>query len=164
MYKQMIYPHNFEQKIGFDDIRRLLKEKCLSSLGEGRVDEMNFSDSFNEIEERLNQTNEFVRIIQEEDSFPAQYFFDVRPSLKRIRVEGMYLDEQELFDLRRSLETIRDIIRFLSSEDEEENSPYPNLKKLAGDIAVFPQLITRINGILNIALHLRIGRVNRRIL
>lgn len=145
----MIYPHNFEQKIGFDDIRRLLKEKCLSSLGEGRVDEMNFSDSFNEIEERLNQTNEFVRIIQEEDSFPAQYFFDVRPSLKRIRVEGMYLDEQELFDLRRSLETIRDIIRFLSSEDEEENSPYPNLKKLAGDIAVFPQLITRINGILN---------------
>ena len=149
MYKQMIHPHNFEQKIGFDDIRRLLKEKCLSSLGEGRVDEMNFSDSFNEIEERLNQTNEFVRIIQEEDSFPAQYFFDVRPSLKRIRVEGMYLDEQELFDLRRSLETIRDIIRFLSSEDEEENSPYPNLKKLAGDIAVFPQLITRINGILN---------------
>ncbi len=149
MYKQMIYPHNFEQKIGFDDIRRLLKEKCLSSLGEGRVDEMNFSDSFNEIEERLNQTNEFVRIIQKEDSFPAQYFFDVRPSLKRIRVEGMYLDEQELFDLRRSLETIRDIIRFLSSEDEEENSPYPNLKKLAGDIAVFPQLITRINGILN---------------
>mgnify|MGYP002610178850 CR=1 FL=1 len=149
MYKQMIYPHNFEQKIGFDDIRRLLKEKCLSSLGEVRVDEMNFSDSFNEIEERLNQTNEFVRIIQEEDSFPAQYFFDVRPSLKRIRVEGMYLDEQELFDLRRSLETIRDIIRFLSSEDEEENSPYPNLKKLAGDIAVFPQLITRINGILN---------------
>ena len=149
MYKQMIYPHNFEQKIGFDDIRRLLKEKCLSSLGEGRVDEMNFSDSFNEREERLNQTNEFVRIIQEEDSFPAQYFFDVRPSLKRIRVEGMYLDEQELFDLRRSLETIRDIIRFLSSEDEEENSPYPNLKKLAGDIAVFPQLITRINGILN---------------
>ena len=149
MYKQMIYPHNFEQKIGFDDIRRLLKEKCLSSLGEGRVDEMNISDSFNEIEERLNQTNEFVRIIQEEDSFPAQYFFDVRPSLKRIRVEGMYLDEQELFDLRRSLETIRDIIRFLSSEDEEENSPYPNLKRLAGDIAVFPQLITRINGILN---------------
>ena len=39
-------------------------------------------------------------------------FFDVRPSLKRIRVEGMYMDEQELFDLRRSLETIRDIVRF----------------------------------------------------
>ena len=65
-----------------------------------------------EVEEKLNQVTEFVRIIQEEDGFPDQFFFDVRPSLKRVRIEGMYLDEQELFDLRRSLETIRDIVRF----------------------------------------------------
>ena len=103
----MIYPQNFEQKIGFDSIRHLLKEKCLSTLGQERVDEMNFSESFKDINEWLEQVMEFMRIIQEEDSFPDQYFFDVRPSLKRIRVEGMYLDEQELFDLRRSLETIR---------------------------------------------------------
>ena len=103
----MIYPQNFEQKIGFDQIRQLLKEKCLSTLGEERVMDMAFSDHFGEVEERLDQVTEFVRILQEEDNFPAQYFFDVRPSLKRIRVEGMYLDEQELFDLRRSLETLR---------------------------------------------------------
>ena len=95
----MIYPQNFEQKIGFDSIRHLLKEKCLSTLGQERVDEMNFSESFKDINEWLEQVMEFIRIIQEEDSFPDQYFFDVRPSLKRIRVEGMYLDEQELFDL-----------------------------------------------------------------
>ena len=119
-------------------------------MGQERVDSMLFSDIHSEIEERLNQTTEFIRIIQEEDSFPDQYFFDVRPSLKRIRVEGMYLDEQELFDLRRSLETIRDIVRFLSrEEDEEENTVYPNLRKLAGDIAVFPQIIGKIDGILN---------------
>ncbi len=150
----MIYPQNFEQKIGFDSIRHLLKEKCLSTLGQERVDEMNFSESFKDINEWLEQVMEFMRIIQEEDSFPDQYFFDVRPSLKRIRVEGMYLDEQELFDLRRSLETIRDIIHFLTltsndEEQEKENSPYPALKKLAGDIIVFPQLITRINNILD---------------
>lgn len=145
----MIYPHNFEQKIGFDQIRQLLKEKCLSTLGEERVAEMLFSDQFDEVHERLNQVTEFIRIIQEEDNFPAQYFFDVRPSLKRIRVEGMYLDEQELFDLRRSLETIRDIVRFLHQNDEEEDTPYPSLKKLAGDIAVFPQLITKIDSILD---------------
>lgn len=124
----MIYPQNFEQKIGFDSIRHLLKEKCLSTLGQERVDEMNFSESFKDINEWLEQVMEFIRIIQEEDSFPDQYFFDVRPSLKRIRVEGMYLDEQELFDLRRSLETIRDIIHFLTltsndEEQEKENSP-----------------------------------------
>ena len=148
----MIYPQNFEQKIGFDQIRQLLKEKCLSTLGEERVMDMAFSDHFGEVEERLDQVTEFVRILQEEDNFPAQYFFDVRPSLKRIRVEGMYLDEQELFDLRRSLETIRDIVRFLqkSDDDEEEGtSPYPCLKRLAGDITVFPQLIAKINGILS---------------
>ena len=150
----MIYPQNFEQKIGFDSIRHLLKGKCLSTLGEERVDEMAFSEKYEEINELLEQVIEFIRIIQEEEEFPDQYYFDVRPSLKRIRVEGMYLDEQELFDLRRSLETIRDIVRFLTrtledEEVEEGTSPYPALRRLAGDIIVFPQLITRINNILD---------------
>ena len=147
----MIYPHNFEQKIGFDQIRQLLNDKCLSTLGKERVTGMNFSDQFDEVQERLNQVTEFIRIIQEEDNFPAQYFFDVRPSLKRIRIEGMYPDEQELFDLRRSLETICNIVRFLHKNEEagEEDVSYPSLKKLAGDIAVFPQLITKIDSILD---------------
>ena len=151
----MTYPQNFEQKIGFDQIRHMLKEKCLSTLGQERVDEMKFSDNHTYICQRLQETDEFIRIIQEEDGFPDQYFFDVRPSLKRIRVEGMYLEEQELFDLRRSLETIRDIVRFLQHTNNEEEakeegeSPYPALKALAGDIQVFPQLISRINGILD---------------
>jgi len=146
----MIYPQNFEQKIGFDHIRQLLKDKCLSPLGEERVAEMAFSDQYEVVTEKLNQLTEFIRIIQEEDDFPDQYFFDVRHSLKRVRVEGLYLDEQELFDLRRSLETIRNIVRFLCGKEEEESdSPYPTLRKLAGDIAVFPQLITRIDGILD---------------
>lgn len=150
----MIYPQNFEQKIGFDHIRQLLKDKCLSTLGEERVAKMDFSKQYEDVVEKLNQVTEFVRIIQEEDGFPDQFFFDVRPSLKRIRIEGMYLDEQELFDLRRSLETIRDIVRFLQrnkeeEEEEEAASPYPSLKRLAGDIAVFPQLIGKIDSILN---------------
>ena len=145
----MIYPQNFEQKIGFDQIRSLVKGKCLSPLGEERVDGMQFSSVFGEVEERLEQVAEFVRLLRAEDNFPAQYFFDVRPSLKRIRIEGMYLDEQELFDLRRSLETIRDIVRFLLREEETEASPYPRLKRLAGDIDVFPDIITKINAILS---------------
>lgn len=88
---------------------------------------------------------EFIRIIQEENEFPDQYFFDVRPSLKRIRIEGMYLDEQELFDLRRSLETIRDIVRFLTrttedEEMEESTSPYPALKDWQETLSCFHNL------------------------
>ena len=146
----MIYPKNYEQKIGFDSIRQLLKEKCLSTLGEQRVEEMSFSNQYETILSRLNETSEFIRIIQEEDNFPNQFFFDIRPSLQRIKVEGMYLDENELFDLKRSLETIRDIIRFLTKEEsEEENLPYPALRQLAGDVMVFPQLIDKINNLID---------------
>lgn len=149
----MIYPQNFEQKIGFDQIRQLVKGKCLSTLGMERVDEMAFSDDYREIDRRLEQVMEFISILQGEDDFPSQYFFDVRPSLKRIRVEGLYMDESELFDLRRSLETIRDVVRFLrqtdDGEDEEAHSPYPALYELAGEVMVFPMLIARINDILD---------------
>ena len=80
----MIYPQNFEQKIGFDQIRQLLKDKCLSTLGEERVSEMNFSDQFETVEELLNQVTEFVRIIQEEDNFPDQFFFDALLALDAV--------------------------------------------------------------------------------
>lgn len=149
----MIYPQNFEQKIGFDQIRQLVKGKCLSTLGMERVDEMAFSDDYREIDRRLEQVMEFISILKGEDDFPSQYFFDVRSSLKRIRVEGLYMDESELFDLRRSLETIRDVVRFLrqtdDEEDEEAHSPYPALYELAGEVMVFPMLIARINDILD---------------
>lgn len=143
----MIYPQNFEQKTGFDKVRRLISEKCLSPLGEERVAEMDFSASYQTITERLEQTDEFVHILHGDVEFPAQYFFDVRYSMKRIRPEGTWLDEKELFDLKRSLQTINDIVRFLRPVEEEIK--YPRLTALAGDIAVFPQLIGKIDSILD---------------
>ena len=147
----MIYPHNFEHKIGFDQIRQLLKGRCLSTLGEERVDEMTYGSRYADINQQLDLTCEMLAILQGDDDFPAQFFFDVRPALKRVKVEGLFLEEQELFDLRRSLETINDIVRFLKAEETEEDStsPYSNLCKLAGNILVFPKLTNRINGILN---------------
>ncbi len=149
----MVYPQNFETKIAFDQIRKLLKEKCLSTLGMEEVDETTFSADFDEVGRRLEQVVEFMRVLQEADDFPSQNFFDVRPSLKRVRIDGTYMDEQELFDLRRSLGTIRDIVYFLRQTDEEEgeetHSPYPNLYELAGDIIVFPQIISRIDAMLD---------------
>lgn len=144
----MIYPDNFEIKIGFDKIRQLLSAKCLSPLGEERVQNLNFSSDFSFITKELSETEEFIRIIQEEDNFPTNYFLDVRPSLKNIRIEGTWIDEGSLFDLRRSLQTIRDIVSFLKKE-EEENTPYPHLYALAGEVAIFPQLLNQIDHILD---------------
>ena len=144
----MIYPNNFEQKIGFDQIRHLLSGRCLSTLGRDKVEEMKFSSDCEEVTRLLDETMEFVRITQEEDAFPYQYFFDVRPALHRANIVGMYMDEGELFDLRRSLETISQIIQFFHRE-EDEPSKYPNLELLAGEAQAFPTLIRRIDGIVN---------------
>ncbi|SBV93691.1 endonuclease MutS2 [uncultured Dysgonomonas sp.] len=144
----MIYPENFESKIGFDKIRQLLTARCLSPLGEEKVDNMTFSSDYIFITESLSQSEEFIRITQEEDDFPTNYFLDVRPSLRNIKVEGTWIDESALFDLRRSLQTIRDIVSFLKKEDEE-NTPYPHLYTLAGEVVVFPQLISKIDNILD---------------
>ena len=144
-----VYPQNFEQKTGFDKIRQLMSNKCLSSLGKERVDEVTFLSDINNISEKLRQTDEFVHILKEEDSFPADYFIDVRFSLKRIRPEGTFLEEKELFDLKRSLQTIYDIIRFFKRQEDDDEIKYPALTLLAGDIPVFPQLISRIDGIID---------------
>lgn len=144
----MIYPENFEYKIGFDKIRQLLIAKCLSPLGEEKVTNLAFSSDYTHISESLSQTEEFMRIINEEDNFPTNYFLDVRHALRNIRVEGTWIDEVALFDLRRSLQTIRDIVLFLKKE-EEENTPYPHLHALAGEVAIFPQLISKIDNILD---------------
>ncbi|MBR5235404.1 MAG: Smr/MutS family protein, partial [Bacteroidaceae bacterium] len=104
-----------------------------------------------EVNRRLDEVTEFVRIIQEEDNFPNQHFFDVRPALHRATIEGLYMDEGELFDLRRSLDTIGQIVLFLrrnDDDDEESNdSKYPCLEALASDVQSFPTLIRRIDGI-----------------
>ena len=117
----MIYPSNFEHKIGFDEIRTLLKERCQSSLGRNMVDEMAFSTNADEVNEWLLQTNEFRRIKETTDDFPMQYFFDMRESVARIRLVGTHLEENEVFDLRRSLETISNIVIYLNKGNASEN-------------------------------------------
>lgn len=145
----MIYPPNFEHKTGFDTIRRSVSDKCLSPLGQEWVAEMNFSADFDTVINRLEQTEEFVRILHGDREFPSSYFFDVRYSLQRIRPEGTWLDEKELFDLKRSLQTIQDMVRFFSTNREEELPLYPRLTRLVGDVVVFPLLIGKIDSILD---------------
>lgn len=143
---KMTYPENFENKTGFDKIRTLLKEVCLSPLGKDLVDEMSFSKEHTLILDQINQTAEFVRILQEEDEFPTDAYFDVRDSLRKIRVEGTFLDEREVFDLRRSMETIGRIVSFFNKKEEED---YYYLKQLAEGVFTFPEIIKLIDRILD---------------
>ncbi len=150
----MIYPDNFENKIEFDAIRRMLKEYTLCQLGEERVDSMQFMTDFKSINCRLDEVAEFVKMLQLEQNFPSDHYFDVREPLQRIRITGMYMGEEELFSLRRSLDTISRMLTLLrkqgnGSESGEDNPLYPNLRRLAGDIEVLPSLLKAIDTIID---------------
>ena len=143
----MIYPQNFEEKIGFDNIRALLKGKCLSDLGRERVAGMSFATSLHGIENEIDMTVELMSIMSSEADFPVNHFYDMRQSLKKIRIEGTWMSEQEIFDLRRSLQTVADIASFLGGEDDGER--YPALKRLAADVVLFPDVVKRIDAIID---------------
>ena len=120
----MIYPKNFESKIGFDEIRRLLKEHCLSTLGKERVDELGFSEQAATVNEWLEQVREFRRLQQATEKPELNFFFDVRESVARIRLENTHLEEEELWDLRRSLETIGVVVNFLNRSEDAEREGF----------------------------------------
>ena len=158
----MIYPKTFEDKIGFNEIRTLLRERCLSSLGKEEVDKITFMDNVKAINTQLSRVREFRRLQEEEENFPLNYFFDVRQSVARLRLEGTHMEEDELFDLRRSLGTVNDIVTYLNRTDEDAAVaatddgwrkdpvyPYPALHELADGVVTFPRILQRIDQILD---------------
>ena len=149
----MIYPKNFEQKIGFTEVRSLLRARCLSPLGKERVDAMSFSTDAAQVNTWMEEIREFRRIQEGQDDFPLDNFFDVRESVARIRLEGTHMEVEELFDLKRSLETIIAIVNFLSRGEETEQGEirhyYPALYNLADGVATFPLLVQRISQIID---------------
>ena len=143
----MLYPEHFEQKIDFITIRQLLKDKCVSTLGVEKVDEIEFSSDFSNVMRLLSQTDEMLRVLtSDSDELPIGDFYDVRPALSRVRIEGLFLDELEVFDLRRALEAVRRLVAFLTKHESEV---YPHLHELVVGVDTFPGIIQHIDAILN---------------
>ena len=115
----MIYPDNFEKKIGFSDIRTQLKGRCMSVLGTEWVDRhLQFSRRFVDVQESLRRVSEFAQFMQEEDDVYEEHFFDVRQPLLRIRPDRTYMEEIDLFDLKRSLATVVALVDFFRRDNE----------------------------------------------
>lgn len=143
----MLYPTHFEQKIDFTTIRQLLKDKCISTLGTEKVDDIQFTANFETMNRLLNQTDEMLRVLTTDgEELPIGDFFDIRPALSRVRVEGLFLDELEVFGLWRALEAVRKLVSFLTKKEE---NPYPYLSELLPGIESFPLIIKRIDGLLS---------------
>ena len=82
----MIYPKNYEEKIGFNNIRKIIAENCLCQLGREHAEKMDFTSNGSVIRKRIRQTTEFMEVINNEE-FPEHNFIDMREPLKRIRIE-----------------------------------------------------------------------------
>jgi DNA mismatch repair protein MutS2 len=143
---QSIYPNSFEEKIGFDKIRTQVVSMCLCPLGKRKAVESIFCTDFATVLKNMEQTGEMKTICQMEDSFPVDGYADTTPYLERIRREGSWLDETELFTLRRSLDAIKAVLSFFKKGDKPK---YPHLWELAKDIDYFPFVADRIDSILN---------------
>lgn len=141
-----VYPVNFEAKIGFDRVREMLKHHCVSPLGEEWVDRMQFTADYDFLVERLCESSEFLRILAEFPQFPVTHYYDVRRVLNHIRPEGRFMEVEELFDLKRSLEALRAVVYFFGPEKAQI---LPLLYRKARQIMVYPSVQERIDIILD---------------
>ncbi|MBK8292785.1 MAG: endonuclease MutS2 [Flammeovirgaceae bacterium] len=161
----MVFPSEFEQKLGFDQIRHRLKNYCLSPLGIGRVDQMNFSFDFEIILTQLKQNLEFKNILEKDEEFPSTHYFDPTEYFKTAAIEGAFLEQEAFYEILRSLQTIVACKKFLESNHEV----YPELVRLTQPVSVSSALLKTIESRFDEKGHVRdnaspeLGRIRKRI-
>jgi DNA mismatch repair protein MutS2 len=142
----MIYPENFENKIGFDRIRKLLAEKCLSPMGLEKAESISFLQDFETIEHELSATSEFQHILTFEDFFPSEHYYRISDTLNKIRIEGTFPEVVEVFDLKRTLETIKTILNFFKGKDAIK---YPVIREMCGSVKTYPYVLEAADRIID---------------
>ena len=126
----MLYPQNIEIKLGFDKIRERLNNLCVSTLGRNFVEKVRFSDNYDLIQKMIRQVDEMKNILQfEPTAFPSQNYLDVNYQLSKAAIEGAFLTEEEFFNVKLSLRTIQECLRFFDKKEPEE---FPTLRELVG--------------------------------
>lgn len=164
---EMIYPNNFEHKVSFNEIRDLLKAHCQSNMGRERIDAITFLTKAEEVNRQQQHTREFLRLMETEDEVPQMDFFDLRESIHRIRIGGTYLEEAQMWDLKRSLDTLHAFIAIIRRGERKEGfgnhetqrqqeqagryegSDYPQLSELSDGVFTFHNVTRRIEQILD---------------
>ena len=145
----MVYPKSFESKIDFATIRTLIESRCLGPLGVKSCRAMRFSSDFDTVKKLLEQTDEFLSIITSGKEFPLNNYYDLTESLNSIKAYGAYMSAEELFNLQRSLVTISDIAAFFSNATTNDAPTYPRLAELTRSMHTFPQIIARIESVID---------------
>jgi DNA mismatch repair protein MutS2 len=141
----MIYPNNAGEKLGFLDIKELIKLYCLSPMGREMVDKIQVMHNYDHINKFLRQTNEFKSILQNDSPLTIQNFFDIKSMVEKARIEGTYLSEDEFFKVSASLATVFSIIQYFSDRE----GLYPNLEALFEHLPIEKSIIQKIEKIID---------------
>ena len=93
-------------------------KECDSPLGQERCEQMTFMTDARAIGECVQQTAQMQQALTDATlSFPHGDIYDLREQLQRIRIEGLYLDEAELFSLQKCLQFAAAMQAFLKGLD-----------------------------------------------
>lgn len=137
----MIYPGDFEQKLGFDQIRSKLKGYCQSNSGAEWVDRVAFSANPDFIRVLLKQNLEFRQILEKGENFPSRHFFDADEWLARISLAGNWLEAEDFLKLSYALQTISDCKTFI----QKTKDVYAELYRLSEPVIVAEGLIKSVH-------------------
>ena len=148
----MIYPENIEAKIDFTVIREELGRRCASSLGRECVDAMHFETDYELVQRMLQLTDQMLHAQSDPMlTFPRGDIHDMRESIARIRIEGLFLDEAELDALRKTLAYAAELEHFFAGLD---SAKYPLLKDLGslgalGSLGTLGNIVKEIDRVLD---------------
>ena len=132
----MVYPSDCEQKLGFDQVRLRLKNYCISSLGQTRVDSIQFNSNYSLIRNLLLQNREFKQILEKGDAIPTSNYFDPEELLPTIAIEDSFIEEDSFIQIIKSLQSIFEFKQFLSKSKEF----YPSLFLLSEPVLLPTQV------------------------
>jgi len=142
----MLYPENCQERLGFNEIREMVHQHCLSTMGQALVAKMQVMSKHDQINKFLRQTQEFKSILENQEPLQISSFFDIKILADKIKVEGAYLLEDELFQIYASLQTVFSVIRFFDDRKEI----YPNLEALFEHLPIEKDILKKIEAVLDV--------------
>jgi len=137
----MLYPHDIEQKLGFDKIREVLKNHCSGLQGKNNVDKVKFSYNPNLIQKLCNQTEEYMKMIEAGENLPALTYPEIEQILEKLKIHGVFLEAEEIADIQKTLVLLAEWKIFFSSKKEE----YHEISSFAQNIEIHKDLIREIS-------------------
>ena len=142
----VIYPSDFENKIGFKAIRERLNDLCISEMGKEFVGKMCFCTDVDEIRTYLRLIQDFETLMQDGVPFPVRDYNDLRDEFKHLAIDGTVISLESMFALKPTLSALSYIFKFFKSESSEK---VPYLKALAEGISIDNHIFTEINRLID---------------